>query len=63
MDLELDFLAPFLVKHGGLETMTRKVALQVREWWLKSARVNISICLGERRVLGEHKGKHGREGA
>ena len=30
MDLELDFLAPFLVKHGGVEAMTRKVALQVR---------------------------------
>ena len=29
VDLELDFLAPFLVKHGGVEAMTRKVALQV----------------------------------
>ena len=32
MDLELDFLAPFLVKHGGVEAMTRKVALQVRSF-------------------------------
>ena len=30
VDLELDFLAPFLVKHGGVEAMTRKVALQVQ---------------------------------
>ena len=32
VDLELDFLAPFLVKHGGVEAMTRKVALQVRSF-------------------------------
>ena len=29
--MELDFLAPFLVKHGGVEAMTRKVALQVKK--------------------------------
>ena len=34
VDLELDFLAPFLVKHGGEEALTRKVALQVRDEYL-----------------------------
>lgn len=36
VDLELDFLAPFLVKYGGTEAMTRKVALQVRDECLES---------------------------
>ena len=31
VDLELDFLAPFLVKFGDLEKMTRQQALQVTQ--------------------------------
>ena len=66
VDLELDFLAPFLVKHGGVEAMTRKVALQVRNAENAGEHIldrNADINSGEGRMLGEYQGKHGGEGA
>lgn len=44
VDLELDFLAPFLVKHGGVEAMTRKVALQVQATLFKTNFLCDKIC-------------------
>lgn len=46
VDLELDFLAPFLVKYGGTEKMTRQQALQVRDECLE----NIKCSMDEKEL-------------